>query len=216
MKYKGDVIVKIVLASNNKGKIQEFKSLLNSDNIQIMSLSDIGINIDIEETGNTLAENSKIKAKTIFNMTGIPTISDDSGLIINSLSKEKEYPGVRTKREFEGLTRRESCERIISLTNPYKDKSCRYTMVLTYIDNDQEIQFEGSCDGLIINDIRGNNGFAIDSIFYSKELQKSFGEATEKEKNTVSHRAKAIKKFQKFLIETKLKEDELSDSIKRK
>ena len=191
----------IVLASNNQHKIKEFKKILN--NYQILSLKDIGYDIEIEETGNTFEENALIKARTIkeylnkMNKDYI-VISDDSGLCVDSLDGK---PGIYSAR-YSGIHGDNQANRN-KLLNDLKYKRNRNahficTIVVLY-DNDNYEIFEGRTEGTITKKEIGSKEFGYDCLFYSKDLNKTFGEASEDEKNSVSHRGRAIAKMSKKL-----------------
>lgn len=187
---------KIVLASNNKHKLDEFRKILKD--YTILSLSDIGFNDDIIEDGQTFEENALIKAKTISNYLKKENkeylvIADDSGLCVKSLNNE---PGIFSAR-YAGIPTdsKKNREKLINnLIGKNKEAYFNCTIVL-YYPNDTYKTFEGLTEGTIIEEERGNNGFGYDSIFYSNDLNKTFAEASEEEKNSVSHRGRAINKM---------------------
>ena len=189
---------KIVLASNNKHKIEEFKKILND--YEILSLDDIGFNIEIEETGNTFLENATIKTDTIYNFLKNKEyiiIADDSGLCVNSLNGE---PGIYSAR-YSGVhgDSKANRDKLIKKLKG-KDKNAYFicTIVVCYPDFTHK-HFIGKTEGKIIDEERGKTDFGYDCIFYSNELNKTFGEATENEKNSVSHRGRAIKEMLKSI-----------------
>lgn len=191
---------KIVLASSNKHKIKEFHEILK--NVEILSLDDIGFQGDIEENGTTFLENALIKAKTVSEFLkekglDYDVVSDDSGCCCNALNGE---PGIYSARysgdhDFQGnrdLVRKK-------LRNK-KDKSAYFncTIVLYHSDGTYE-SFDGKTTGVIIEEEKGSKEFGYDCIFLSDDLGKTFGEATAEEKNSVSHRKRAIEKLKKVL-----------------
>ena len=187
----------IVLASNNAHKIKEFKKILN--NYEILSLKDIGYNIDIEETGKTFEENAIIKAKTIkeylnrINKDYI-VIADDSGLCVDALNGE---PGIYSAR-YSGTHGNDQLNRDKLLHNlkNKRNRNAHFTCVIVvlYDENNYEV-FEGITEGIITKKEIGKKDFGYDCLFYSKDLKKTFGEASEEEKNSVSHRGRALKKL---------------------
>lgn len=191
---------KIVLASSNKHKVKEFHEILK--NVEILSLDDIGFQGDIEENGTTFLENALIKAKTVSEFLkekglDYDVVSDDSGCCCNALNGE---PGIYSARysgdhDFQGnrdLVRKK-------LRNK-KDKSAYFncTIVLYHSDGTYE-SFNGKTTGVIIEEEKGSKEFGYDCIFLSDDLGKTFGEATAEEKNSVSHRKRAIEKLKKVL-----------------
>ena len=187
----------IVVASNNKHKIKEIKEILT--NYDIISLDDIGFNDEIEENGKTFKENAMIKAQTIhkyLKKSGKEYIvlADDSGLCVDSLNGE---PGVYSAR-YAGVHGDEQSNRNKLLKNLEGKERAAYfccTIVIIYPDDKYQI-FEGKTYGEITKEEIGQNGFGYDCIFYSNDLKKTFGEASEEEKNSVSHRARAIEKIE--------------------
>ena len=160
---------KVILASNNMGKIKEFREILKDMDIELVSMKEAGIDVDIEEYGRTFSENALIKARTISEMTGCVTLADDSGLEVDWLNKE---PGVHSAR-------------FMGHDTPYEIKN------QAIID---EFAFRGTMEGIIGDKPLGENGFGYDPIFFLPEYQKSSAELSADEKNSISHRGKALKK----------------------
>lgn len=186
----------IVLASNNKHKIKEFKDMYPTS--KILSLADIGYNEDIEETGETFLENVNIKAKTIVNflkekgVADVAVMADDSGLCVEALGGA---PGVYSAR-YAGGHGNDAMNRkkILKELEREKNRKAYFVCVLVkYFPDGSCISAEGRTYGTILKDERGDKSFGYDCLFYSDELGKSFGEATPDEKNGVSHRGRAIK-----------------------
>ena len=190
----------IVLASNNKHKIKEFKEILKDYNI--LSLNDIGYTEEIEETGETFEENSLIKAKTIHEFLkdknpDYIVIADDSGLCVDSLNGE---PGVYSAR-YAGEHGNNEANRAKLLDKlKGKDRTAYFncTIVVYYPDETHKV-FTGKTYGTITEKEIGKTDFGYDCLFLSKDLNKTFGEATEEEKNKVSHRGRAIEAMMKEL-----------------
>ena len=180
---------KIVIASNNKGKIREFRQILSS--YEVLSLADCNINVDVEETGKTFEENALIKAKAIYEIIKVPVISDDSGLVVDALGGE---PGVYSAR-YAGEEHNDEANNALLLKNleDKTDRSAKFVCCVVMYGNGGEIAVgTGEVLGEILHEECGEGGFGYDPIFFSSELGKSFGEATDEEKNSVSHRARAI------------------------
>ena len=178
----------MILATNNKGKIEEIKKILNKDDIY--SLKEKNIFIDVEEGETNSLENARKKAHDIYNISKEETIADDTGLYINCLDG---FPGVLTHRFLgEDATDKMRNEYLINEVNKYNDRSAKVICYLVYYDGKNEIIGEGVLDGFISNKCRGKNGFGFDEIF---ELAngKTLAELSLEEKNKISARAKAIK-----------------------
>lgn len=190
----------IILATNNNHKLAEFKQILTDYNI--LSLKDIKFYDEIIEDGNTFTENALIKAKTVSNYLqnqdkDYIVIADDSGLCVSSLNNA---PGIYSAR-YAGSNATDSDNRkklLEELKNKEKEAYFNCTIVVYYPNNEYKVA-NGQTYGKIIDEEKGNNGFGYDPIFYSEELYKTFGEASEEEKNRVSHRAKAIQELIKIL-----------------
>lgn len=190
----------IVLATNNQHKLEEFRQILSD--YEILSLKDIDYYDEIEETGNTFEENALIKAKTISNYLkeenkDYIVIADDSGLCVPSLNNE---PGIYSSR-YAGLNATDLDNRKKLLKElKTKDRSAYFncTIVVYYPNNTYKVAC-GKTYGKITTKEQGSNGFGYDPIFYSNELDKTFGIASNEEKNKVSHRAKAIDELLKII-----------------
>ena len=189
----------IVIATNNKNKLKEYKEILLPLGINCLSLNDVNINIDPDETGTSFAENSLIKARSIARFTNKVVIADDSGLIIDAMPNEL---GLFSKRFMENCSYNEKMKEILRrLEN--KNRSARFICVITLTNyQDKTFQFEGICEGYIGNEIIGNNGFGYDPIFHALNNEKSMAELDENIKNEISHRGIASKKLLEFLKES--------------
>ena len=188
----------IVLASNNKHKLKEYKEILTDYNI--ITLNDIKYYDEIEENGKTFEENALIKAKTIHNYLKIKNlnyivVAEDSGLCIDSLNGE---PGIYSAR-YSGVHGDDQANRD-KLQKKLQNKDINAYFMCTiavYYPNDEYKIFIGKTYGKIATEELGNKDFGYDCIFYSNDLNKTFGEASEEEKNSVSHRGRAIKEMLK-------------------
>lgn len=179
-----------MIASNNKGKISEFKLLLQGHVNIVLCPRDLGINSDPEETGSTFMENALIKARALSRLTKLPVLADDSGLVTAALNGE---PGIYSSRYAgENATDKENRDKLIRNLKGHADKSAYFTAVLALIMDGTEYLFEGRSEGVIIEEELGNNGFGYDPIFFSNDLNKTFAQATNEEKNSCSHRACAV------------------------
>ncbi|HCL4480130.1 TPA: RdgB/HAM1 family non-canonical purine NTP pyrophosphatase [Clostridium botulinum] len=190
-----------VIATNNKNKVKELEKIINIPGVELKTLKSVGVNFDIDETGATLEENSKLKAKEYFKLCSLPVIAEDSGLMIESLDG---YPGVYSKRVYEGKTDRQSNEMILDKMRNIKNRTAKYIAVYTYFDGINTIVAEGIIEGSITKEIIGTNGFAYDPIFLSKTYDKTFGELTDEEKNSISHRRDGINKLMENLYNSNI------------
>ena len=194
--------MKIFLATKNEGKIKEFKKITEGMDIEVHSVLD-NIDIpDVEEDGKTFEENSSKKAKEISEYTGIITISDDSGLCVDILNGN---PGIYSARySGEDPTDEKNIKKLLKeLENiPREKRGAHFVSVVSIGYPDGSVKsFRGETRGEILFEKEGNNGFGYDPVFYSYELKKSFGLATEAEKKSVSHRSKAFKKLKEEILD---------------
>ena len=194
--------MKIFLATKNEGKIKEFKKITEGMDIEVHSVLD-NIDIpDVEEDGKTFEEYSSKKAKEISEYTGIITISDDSGLCVDILNGN---PGIYSARySGEDATDEKNIKKLLKeLENiPREKRGAHFVSVVSIGYPDGSVKsFRGETRGEILFEKEGNNGFGYDPVFYSYELKKSFGLATEAEKKSVSHRSKAFKKLKEEILD---------------
>ena len=188
--------MKLVFASHNQNKVNEIKSLLPKT-FEILSLTEIGFNEEIEETGLTLDENSRIKAQTVFEKTGYFCFADDTGLEIEALNYE---PGVFSAR-YAGNQKNDSdnIEKVLSKLQGMTNRNARFRTVITLLIGQEEYSFEGKVEGKIIMEKRGEFGFGYDPIFIPENESRTFAEMPLEEKNKFSHRARAFQKMIEFL-----------------
>ncbi len=185
--------MKIIAATKNKNKIKEFGEILKG--FQIISQEEAGVDIDVEETGTTFEENSYLKAKAIFDATGTPAIADDSGLEVDALGGE---PGIYSARYGgEGLDDKGRVKLLLkNMENiPDEKRTARFVCAITYIDEKKTIKARGTCEGFITHAPSGENGFGYDPVFFVKKFQKTLAEVSPEEKNSISHRGKALLQF---------------------
>ncbi|MCQ2770225.1 MAG: XTP/dITP diphosphatase [Clostridia bacterium] len=187
----------IVLASNNKHKIVELESFMKKlvPNVEIKSLKDIGFTDEIVEDGNTFEENSFIKASTIAKL-GYIAVADDSGLMVDALNGA---PGVYSARYAgEPSNDRNNNEKLLNDIKdvPEEKRTAKFVSVVTCVFPDGKVvSARGECPGRMLFEYRGNGGFGYDPLFYYEPLNKTFAELTPEEKNSISHRARAIAAF---------------------
>ena len=190
--------LEIVIATNNPNKVEEYRQMFASiSNIKLFSLKDENIHIEIEENGKTFKENSLIKAEAISKFTNKFILADDSGLEIEALDN---FPGIYSARFMEGRPYKEKWAAIFEMLKNKENKKAQFHCAITFITPTKEkYVFEGIEKGYITEKIEGENGFGYDPIFFSNSLNKTFGNATEEEKNAVSHRGKAFSQLLKFI-----------------
>jgi len=191
--------MQLIFATNNQHKVEEIRSVLGKK-LEIITLQEAGIEIDIPEPFATLEENAGHKSKTIFEMTGTSCFSEDTGLEVAALGGE---PGVKSAR-YAGDDRSRTgwdanIEKLLSNLAGKKDRSARFRTVISLLIDGQETQFEGICEGQITLAGRGGQGFGYDPVFIPNGSGKTFGEMDVNEKNQFSHRRKATEKLVTFL-----------------
>lgn len=188
--------MKIIFATNNQHKVDEIRSAL-PNNFSIISLKEAGIDIDIPEPHDTLQENAAEKVRTIFNLTKTNCFSEDTGLEVYSLNNE---PGVHSARYAgEEKSFDNNIEKLLSKLGNSLERRARFRTVICLILESKEYFFEGICEGEIINEKRGGQGFGYDPIFIPTGSGKTFAEMSMDEKNSFSHRRKAVDKLVVFL-----------------
>lgn len=186
---------KLLLATNNAGKIREIRVLLGGLPFEMVTPRDIGINIDVPENGDTYAENAQCKALTLMRASGLITLGDDSGLEVNALNGE---PGIRSAR-YAGENATDA-DRIAYLLRklrgvPLEKRQARFVCVMAIaVPGDRTYLCEGVCDGVIALAPRGTQGHGYDPIFYVPELGKTMAELEMAEKNRISHRGHAARR----------------------
>ena len=190
--------MKFVLATHNPGKLREMSAILGELGVEVVSPADVGITVDVEETGTTFAENAMLKAKAICAAAGLPAIADDSGLCVDALNGG---PGVYSARYGgEGL---DDKGRYMLLLNSMRGQTTRKAhfacAIACAFPNGDELTAQGQCDGAIAFAPMGEGGFGYDPVFLVPEKGKTFGQLTAEEKSTISHRGKALREFAKTL-----------------
>ncbi len=187
---------KIVFASHNQNKVNELRKLISGYNI--LSLSDIDWNEEIEETGSTLHENSLLKAMTVFRKTGEACFADDTGLEVQALNAA---PGVYSARYAgEPANSENNMAKLLEALEGKENRKARFKTVITLVNSAQEIHyFEGLVEGEISLEKIGEQGFGYDPIFIPKGYSKSFAQMAPETKNEISHRGRAVAKLVSFL-----------------
>ena len=182
-----NVQMKVVAATGNRHKLKEFREIF--PDWDIVSEREAGFSGEVEETGETFLENALLKARAVCRATGQPALADDSGIVVDALGGA---PGVHSARYSGGD---DADNRALLLKNMQNaaNRDAHFTSAIALVFPDgREVTAEGSTFGTILREERGSSGFGYDCLFYSSDLKKSFGEATDEEKNSVSHRGRAL------------------------
>ena len=200
--------MKVVLASQNKHKLEEISKITAKFDMELVLQSDLGVQIDVEETGTTFEENSLLKAKAVMEATGLPALADDSGIAVDALNGE---PGIYSARYGFDESLDDWGRLLLLLKNteqvPDGQRQAQFVCVITMVTPGGEvIQARGEIHGELTREARGENGFGYDPIFYYPPRGKTTAELSSEEKNQVSHRANALN-----VIYEKLKEAGYAD-----
>ena len=195
--------MKVVLASKNKHKLVEIKQITDKFDMELVLQSELGVDIDVEENGTTVEENSFIKAEAVMRATGLPALADDSGICVDALNGE---PGIYSARYGfdDSLDDWGRLQLLLKNTENVPDgqRQAQFVAVITMVNPDgQVIQARGEIHGELLRAPVGENGFGYDPIFYYPPYGKSTAEMSPQEKNQVSHRANALKVFYEKLKE---------------
>jgi XTP/dITP diphosphohydrolase len=188
--------MKLIFATNNQHKVEEIRNVLGKE-LEIITLKEAGVDIDIPEPHDTLEANATAKSKAIYAITGINCFSEDTGLEVNALNGE---PGVKSAR-YAGESRSfdSNIEKLLSNLAAKPDRSARFRTVISLLIDGKETLFEGICKGNIAAEKKGNNGFGYDPVFIPEGSSLSFAEMNLEQKNRYSHRKKATEKLVAFL-----------------
>ena len=185
----------IVLASGNKGKIKEIAEMLPQYTVK--GYKEFGLDFEIDETGETYFENAFIKAKTVSEKLNLPALADDSGLSVDVLNGA---PGVYSARYAGDGVDEHNNDKLLSVLEGEKNRKAKFICCMVYYVSDKEFYtVTGETEGEILFRREGKNGFGYDPIFFSYDLNKSMGIASDEEKNSVSHRSRALKEIVKFI-----------------
>ena len=191
---------KLLLATNNKAKVREYRSLLRALPFELVTLSEQGINTVVSEVGESLEENAELKAVAFSAESQLTALADDSGLEVDALGGE---PGpVSARCAGEGASDEERVEYLLARLEdvPWQKRSARFRCVIAIATPEGKVGFcSGECPGMITFEPRGEEGFGYDPIFYLPALNKTMAELTLEVKNTVSHRGEAARKVPSVL-----------------
>lgn len=195
--------MKVVLASKNRHKLEEISKITEKFDMELVLESELGVDIDVEETGSTFEENSFLKAEAVMKATGLPALADDSGIAVDALNGE---PGIYSARYGfdESLDDRGRLNLLLKNTENVPDdkRQAKFVCVITLVTpQGQTIQARGEVHGMLLRAPAGENGFGYDPIFYYPPFGKSLAQVSPEEKNRVSHRANALKVFYEKLKE---------------
>ncbi len=189
--------MRLLIATTNPGKVREYQALLDGLSLEFISLNEVGITSEVEETGATYAENAELKARAYASMSGLLTLADDSGLEVDALNGR---PGVHSARYAEDSARQ--IRRLLAELSavPDEKRTARFqcAIALAWPDGHVEI-VNGTCKGCIAYEARGANGFGYDPIFYMPEYHATMAELPGDLKNIVSHRARAAQQARAIL-----------------
>ncbi len=185
---------KFVLATHNPGKLAEMRAILSGLGVEVISPAEAGAAVEVEETGETFAENAMLKARAVCAAAGLPAIADDSGLCVNALNGG---PGVYSARYGgEGLDDRGRCMLLLRAMRGQTTRAAHFTCaVACAFPNGDTLTAEGRCDGAIAFAPMGEGGFGYDPVFLVPEKGKTFGQLGPEEKSGISHRGKALAAF---------------------
>ena len=196
---------KIIFATGNENKLKEIRQIMQDMDVEIISMKEAGINIEIEETGTTFLENSYLKAKTIWDITGGIVMADDSGLVIDYLNGEPglysaRYMGENTSYDIKNAN---ILERMKAAKG--NERSARFVAsIVCILPNGKELSVVETMEGIIADKVAGENGFGYDPILYLPDYACTSAELSDNEKNKISHRGKALR-----LMREKLKNENL-------
>lgn len=190
--------MKLVLASKNQHKLKELSDILSGMGVEVALQSQVGVDVDVEETGTTFAENALLKAKAVCEACGQPAVADDSGLCVDALQGA---PGVYSARYGgEGLDDVERYQLLLQNMRGQMPRSCKFvSAICCYFPNGDTITAIGECHGTLAYAPKGEDGFGYDPIFFVPAQKKTFAELTSQEKNAISHRGKALEEFKEKL-----------------
>jgi len=187
--------MKLVLASQNRHKLDEMQAILAKFDVEVILQSELGLHIDVDETGTTFEENSELKARAVLEASRLPSIADDSGLEVDALDGA---PGVYSHRFGNKSSDEERCFYLLEQMQDVDDarRTARFVSVITCLFPDgKKIVARGTCEGVILHEMRGENGFGYDPLFYVPSCRKTFSELSGEEKNAISHRGNALAAF---------------------
>jgi len=190
--------MKMVLASKNAHKLTEMQAILGRQGVEVVLESDVGVDVDVEETGTTFEENAFLKAHAVMEASGLPAIADDSGLCVDALNGA---PGVYSARYGgEGLSDADRYRLLLENMRGQLDRRCRFvSCICCCFPDGSRVEARGECPGTLAYAPKGEGGFGYDPVFFLPERKKTFAELTAEEKNAISHRGAALQVFEEKL-----------------
>ena len=193
--------MKLILASNNKNKVAEFAKILEGTGIEVVPQSEAGCHFEVDETGETFEENAFLKAEAAMRATGLPAVSDDSGLEVDALGGA---PGVHSAR-YTGNpqdTDADRREHLMKNLQGVEHRTARFVSAICCVfPNGDVLRARGTCEGSIATYMRGENGFGYDCMFIPEGGTRTMSEMSMEEKNVISHRGRALREFARVLKE---------------
>ena len=192
--------MKLVLASKNTHKLTEMRDILSQLGVEVVLESDVGVDVDVEATGETFEENAFLKARAVMEASGLPAIADDSGLCVDAMNGG---PGVYSARfGGEGLTDPERYRLLLDMMRGQLDRRCRFvSCICCCFPGGDTLTARGECEGTLAYAPKGPDGFGYDPVFFVPGMKKTFAEMSPEEKNAVSHRGAALRQFRQKLEE---------------
>lgn len=186
--------MRFVLATQNPKKREEMAAILSDLGVEIVTEEELGVHVEVEETGETFGQNAALKAKAVMEATGLPAIGDDSGLCVNALDGA---PGIYSARYGgEGITDAERCQLLLDALHGKTDRRAHFeTCIVCAFPNGEWIAARGRCEGTIAFTPMGTNGFGYDPLFFITDKRKTFAQLTAEEKAAISHRGNALREF---------------------
>lgn len=189
----------IVIATNNKNKVREYREIFKEYPLVFYSLDDLNLQIDPDETGSSYEENALIKARECAKYVSLPIIADDSGLEISAFDNNPGIYSARYSKTF--VSQKEANLQIVKELEGETNRQAKFVCVIVlYVSKNKCLVFRGETNGKIVEKLEGNNGFGYDPIFLEDDTNKTYAAMSKDEKNKVSHRAKASKKLKTYLL----------------
>lgn len=192
--------MKMVLASKNAHKLAELQAILSAQGVEVALESDVGVDVEVEETGVTFEENALLKARAVMEASGLPAIADDSGLCVDALNGA---PGVYSAR-YGGpeLDDKGRYKLLLENMRGMLDRRCKFvSCICCCFPNGDVLTARGECPGTLAYAPKGEDGFGYDPVFFVPSLKKTFAQLTPEEKNAISHRGMALVRFAEVLRE---------------
>lgn len=190
---------KLVLATRNKNKIEEMQALVSGLGIKILSTLDFPELEEVDEDQPTLEGNALKKARYVHSVTGLPSLSDDTGLEVDALNGA---PGVYSARYAgENVTYQDNVLKLLKELEGESERSARFRTVVALVSSKDENLFHGVCNGVILTEQRGEKGFGYDPVFKPEGYDQTFAELSSEVKNEISHRGRAVQKFISYIKE---------------